>query len=388
MPDKDDKTRKELREKLNGIIDERFESLEGRLTRDLEDQVSSAIKQGLAAAGRGSARAGESRRYKWMTPDGERARKHGEKGDFCMRIDLAPWLGASAAIGAPGAGYRAKSESDQTDVAGGDVTSTPPWYDDWEWANPFRAAGCRVIEASGGVVKLPNLADIVMNKEDAIPANRTVQGGVSSNDVVIENYAAETAFSDAAIMDIPSVSMAIQDQMMQAAMSRESTVCAAAFITSAKAAGATSVQTVATGVAAGLPTAANVVSKMSAMKLAVSPERRGMMPMFVLGEHIESRLELSALANEAGYAFRPREGIDRVLSWPARVTSMFDDGKTANDISAGCGNWGSGRACISRYLDLRSSNITRMGFTTFYVAHRCASAILNGKSLIALQSMA
>ena len=139
------------------------------------------------------------------------------------------------------------------------------------------------------------------------------------------------------------------------------------------------------GIMAGLPTAANMISKVSEIKRSVPVARRGPMPAWVGNVTVESALETSAIANQAGLNFPAAEGVERVLKWPFYPTDSLDDGNAANEIPLVGGNWSRGLCILSRYIDVKASDTTRMGAVTFFVSFRGAAVVTYGNALHAMQ---
>ncbi|MCY4469407.1 MAG: hypothetical protein OXC08_11835 [Thiotrichales bacterium] len=381
-----DKARAMVRDAVSEQVAAEMAEEKDAIRREVEDMATGAIKQALASAGkvRGLAeRKAGLPEMNFMVPDGSRARQKGESGTFHLRIPTAPnqvlW---------PAKGMSTRSITDSEDVAGGVETSLEPWSPSYESMSPFRAAGAVVKNVTGGVVKVPAVGAFTMSNEAAHPGatDRTLQGALTSADTPILNYVAEALASEAAIMDVNGLADSIGMALMEAAMEVETTLTANAIITSAKAGGSGSIQVTPTGVADMLPAAANRIAKVSELKAAIPVARRGTMPAFVGHTAVESVLETAALSGQAGYAFDASVGVDRLLKWPFYPTDSLEDGGAANEVSLVGGNFSRGVCILSRYIDVKVSDTTRMGAWTFFATHRTAAVVTYAGALRAWQT--
>lgn len=282
-----------------------------------------------------------------------------------------------------------KSYNDNTDVNGGRVDSTQPYYV-IEQSNVLGRQLGTVIPVSGGVVKLPDVSSISWASEATTPINTSVDGAagsripggtVSSKNVTIETWVSENAYSIASLEDVPAMDGAIAGLMMTQLGRAESTDAVAVV----KAATLASGHAVTTGVGSGtdrLPTAANLIGKLSDVREALGSGygNRG----WAVSRELLGRIQES---NNTTLNFDPIRGVQTLFGDPVYVVDQLESSATNGNLVGVYGDFSKGlvmataaTASIGRYDQTRPGAMTYFGRARFKHSVWDTSAIVTLKA--------
>lgn len=398
MPDPiDDKTRKaQLKEVIHGFVDERIEAMEGRISKDMEDQISGSIKQALAAAGKSGGRiftagAGGLAMPRYVLRSMHDPREIFEKGKLPasgLRMDLD--VGESSMRGQHSAlRFRRKSYEVAQDVAGGRVEAIAPWYAPYSMG-AFRNCGATVISGVGKAkVTVPNIGTFSYAEEATVNSSRTSQGELSSAEVVIKNFVAQAEYSHPAVEDVPGLAGMVGMALEQAAASTEDAEIYKLLKTGANSGAAGTVGKVKTGSENALPGVGTLIDKLAEVKESVTVANRGDMACWVVSKGIERKLMTAGPQNTAAtqtfdYAFNPRDGLTMLFGEPVEVSDHMGDGDTADDLSAVYGGFNRAVFICVNELYMIMTEHAKLGSYTWYSAFRFAPHLANDVAVAGL----
>ena len=251
-----------------------------------------------------------------------------------------------------------KRVGDNTDVAGGRVTGQGPYWSMIQ-ADPLRLAATTIPAGGSGVVKLPSIAGISWASEAAQPAASRTPGGTSvSKNVIIETWVSENEYSLANLEDVPSMDAAIAglmaDELQEASADDAVAVLKAATVPSG--------HSLTTGVASGLPTAANVVGRLTDMVTPLS-SRYASGGAYYISRAMYATLKQS---NNNGLNYDAAAGVERLNGYPVIVVDQLE-AVAAGNLVALFGDMGRGLAhCSSQNMTIGRFDQTRPGSMTYF----------------------
>lgn len=351
-------------EKINSIVEEKTAPMADMISKsDAEEMINKATEEAKAASSEeitklneklqdleaevskpaAIAKSGESNMIKFEKMDTELGTVTAQKFDIIT-----------------------KRQGANNDVPGGLVDSNTPFYT-LEQENPFRTLAS-IIPASGGLVKLPSIAGITWASESAQPASpRTAGGSSASKNVTIETWVSENEYSLANLEDVPGMDGAIAG-LMSARLGRAEAADAVAVID-----GATfpTGQAITTGSANALPTAGNVVGRMTMLleSLASPYSSRG---TFVVSRDLYARIQES---DNNGLNFDPRTGISTLFGRPLVIADTLE-ATAAGALVGVFGDFSSGLAlCTAADMTIGRFDQTRPGSMTYFGRARFKNAI-------------
>ena len=397
MPDApkvDDRTKADIKAKIVMLVDERIDAMEGRISKDTEDQIAAAIKQALAGGKANGAKVwsaggGVSARYVLRNlHDPKQVFEKGRLPAGGLRMDLdvgeASMRGQHSALR-----MRRKSYDVAQDVAGGRVEPVGVWFARYSMG-VFRECGATVIDGPGRAkATVPNIGTFVLSEEAAVDeSGRTKQGALSSADVVIKNFVAQSEYSHAAVEDVPGLASTVGMALEGAAMSTEDAQIYALIKTGANSDTAGTVQKVKTGAEDALPAAGALIDKLAEVKEKVRVADRGDFPGWVVSKSIERKLSTAGPAGTGtttnDYAFDPSMGLTMLFGEPVKVSDHLGAGGTADDVTAIYGGHDSAIYIIVNELYMLMSEHAKLGAYTWYIAYRFAPHLANDVALAAL----
>ena len=269
-----------------------------------------------------------------------------------------------------------KAYSDNTDVAGGRVDTNSPYYK-LEQANFARRLGT-IFPASGGIVKLPDVNSITWASEATQPAApRTPGGDLASKNVTIETWVSENSYSLASLEDVPSMDPAITGLMTDQLGVSEADDAVAVVKAATGLAGA-----VTTGVATGLPTAANIFGKTMDMVTPLTSAYRNS-SRFVMSREYFSTLQQS---NNNGINFDPTTGLTTVGGYLVEVVDALETSDTDGNLAAIFGNFSRGLVlATAANITIGRYDQTRPGAMTYFGRARFKHAIWDVNGLVTMK---
>ena len=234
--------------------------------------------------------------------------------------------------------------------------------------NPFRE-DVMVMQMAEGVVKIPILPPQMfhISEPGAVvggnPRRAAAELEASSTDLVAVLAEALAEIGEPAMEDLPGIRGVIEYEYTQ----RYSTAQAARIFAKIKAGNFVKVKT---GVAAGLPTKANIIAKVSeVIESVATPYRMG--AVWHISRSVESLLNQANAGTNGDFAFNPSIGVRTLMGYPVRVNDNLEDGKAAARVSAVFGNFRQGIILGERRsLDLTDNPYTKPGYRTFYGSGR------------------
>lgn len=268
-----------------------------------------------------------------------------------------------------------KAEFDNTDVPGGRVNTNAPFYT-LQQANPFRGRGALIPAGGAGVIKLPSINSISWASEAAQPsAARTAGGSSDSKNVTIETWVSENAWSVANLQDVPSMDAEIAG-LMAAQLGLAEASDAVAVMKAASGLG----NAVTTGVAAGLPTPANVVGKLIDMKTGLGASYQN-------GAYFLSRALYGVLAqsNNNGLNYDVASGVERLFGSELVIVDALEATAAGNLVGVFM-DAGRGLAlCSSSEMTIGRYDQTRPGAMTYFGHARFKNAVWDNASVATLK---
>ncbi len=273
-----------------------------------------------------------------------------------------------------------KAISDNTDIAGGRVEATMPYYK-LEQANPIGRQLGTILMASGGVVKLPDVSGISFASEAAHPGNtpRNAGGTLASKNVTIETWVSENSASLASLQDVPGLDTAIAGLMVGQLGKSESADAVAVL----KAENFANDREITTGVATGFPTNANIVGKMSDLVTGVEASYRST-AAFVVSRGLFAVIQQS---NNTGLNFDPRTGLTTMFGYPIMIVDALEDASVDGNLNAVFGDFGAGMAlCSAMNMTIGRYDQTRPGAMTYFGQARFKHAVWDVNALSTLKT--
>ncbi len=269
-----------------------------------------------------------------------------------------------------------KAVGDNTDIAGGRVDTNSPYYL-LEQANFARQYGT-LMPASGGVIKLPDLSGVSWASEATQPENpsRTPGGTLASKNVITDTYISENSLNLASLNDVPNMD-GVMVNLMATQLGKSE---AAEAVSTVKAeTDANLAATIKTGVAAGLPTNANVFGKMVDM---IS----GLSTVYTSGARfLVSRALYGVISqsNNTGINFDPTRNVVTLAGFPVHQVEELEASNVANNLVALFGDFSRGLVlATSAEMSVGRYEQTRPGAMTYFGHTRFKHAVWNAKSLV------
>ena len=273
--------------------------------------------------------------------------------------------------------------ADNTDVAGGVRTSLMA-YTPMSIENSFMGyVDERTIP--GGTAKIPIVGTITLVKEANDNQSRTEVGGVLSDlDVTLPTGVNQCSASLASLNDVRGLQNSVSTAAMRSYGRFAGSEIHAAVKASAN--GANGITAIKTGVAAGLPTAANVLARLDEMISSVAAAYRGNCSLHI-SRKVEELMNKHS-ASSGDYAWDVSEGIRRFRSYPVQINDSFEDGDAANEVSALFGDLYSGIVQVNgNPLVLgRLMMETQPGRGTFFTSARVTGIVQDGSAMAALST--
>ena len=266
-----------------------------------------------------------------------------------------------------------RSIGQQTAVPGAAEGQITPWSALVEM-DPFMQYAYQR-QVNTGTDKVPMIAGIPFSTEATHPGNtaRASSGGaISSSDVVLDLANSEMWATNAALNDVMDLRETIQYETYQ----QWGFYTGAACITTMKTHITAGNNEIKTGVAANLPTVANVYGKIVDVFSELTTRYR-MMARWYLSRALEGRLLQSTTGTGGEYTFDPVLGVRTIEGYPTTVTDHLEDGTTADDLSCLFGNlrYALIHASGNTLLIGEEYRQTRPGAITFYSEGRFKAAI-------------
>ena len=265
-----------------------------------------------------------------------------------------------------------KAYGDNTDVTGGRVEARGIIHS-LESGN-FARTEASLWTTTSGSVKIPLLSGITFVNEDTVPTSRTQGGSLANTTVVVDNIVGSAQFSKPSIEDINDLDSKIMSLMMQAAAKKEATDAVAVLK-------AATLPEVKTGLAAALPTSANVIGKLADMVAALSGAYLPGAKFYMS----RSAMAVVQSSNNTGLNFDASRGIMTIFGYEVVVIDYLPSGGTANDEAVYFGRMDMALAFVSRRnLEVSRFMETVPGFVTYHGDLRSKSAIWDTAALVSL----
>jgi HK97 family phage major capsid protein len=250
----------------------------------------------------------------------------------------------------------AKSVATGSDVAGGRVDAQSPYFI-LEQRSIFRGEAT-VMNTTAGAIKLPNISGVSWAKENVViqDGSRSAGGSLASADLIVNNWTTENAISLPALEDIQDFDGMMVKLIAQKLAAAENAEAVAVLK-------AASITDVATGSAAALPTAANIVGKLNDMIASVGSAYLPTAKFYV------SRALYSAIAssNNTTLNFDPATKLMTLSGYPVVVVDVLDAGNVANHVSGYFGAMDAALVMAARKtLDISRMDQTRPGSMTYF----------------------
>ena len=234
-----------------------------------------------------------------------------------------------------------KQFTSTTNITGAPTASQRLFYA-MQQRNPFRGLST-MYPTSATSVNLPEVTGITAQAEANVPNSINTGtghgGGISSVNVVPQNWTSRTAFSDQSVDDLPSL-----DMMISAFMGQQLAVAEAVDMIG-QLDGNTNVSEVNTGVAAGLPTSidpwADLIADLSS---AYKPNARFMMSREALA-HLRSTAQAGTGSD---LIIDPSTGMFRFWGYEIVVNDHMDPGSVAGQNPVYFGDFSMGTTIVSR----------------------------------------
>ena len=253
-------------------------------------------------------------------------------------------------------------------------------------ANEF-AGLTPVRPVTGDSFKVPRGGAITFAAEDTInPSGRTESGSLDSDTIAMKSYIAQTSISLAQDATISGIRAEFAEEAMRQAGSLAGSLIYAAIKTSVNSTDTDSFSEVASGVAAGPPTKANVYGKMLDMYEGIEAAYRSG-AIWILARKLERRL-LEA-ESTSDFVIDPVSGLRTLLGYPA-IAGDHLVAAAADDCMAVFGRpqqatvlgWGSPMIMSAIMLEYAPGKVT------FFSHVRYAAAVRDPKALIGMRAKA
>ncbi|MCY3857486.1 MAG: hypothetical protein OXG25_01115 [Gammaproteobacteria bacterium] len=240
--------------------------------------------------------------------------------------------------------------------------------------------------SAGSTVKLPTISGLKFVREQAQPANPVWNGSLTSDDVTTQSHILRGRFTEPAAQDVEGLLAAIQAHVISEAME----VLSARIFAVIKAAAAAQSNLVKTGVAAKLPTAANIVGKLQEMRKAVATKyTRAMMgeTVWAISTDLATRIREATTASE--YFVRNSDDMATLYGYRVIETDLFDEGDADNEVSGLFGNLYHGIAQgVIQEQSLSINSVTEPGTWSVFSSLREATTIQNDDAFTPLVTKA
>ena len=240
-------------------------------------------------------------------------------------------------------------------------------------------------QVNSGSFKVPETGTVTFSEEASLPSSRTVQGSVASKDVNIKTVTCMVGMAEPAGDDVTGLRMSLESVIYQAAANKHGIDAATLVIDGVHpASGTPPITNVTTGVAATLPTDANLVAKLSEMVKTIGTEYRPQC-VWLISKAVEARINAHEKSSGAGFSKDIANGFMRLLGYPVVVSDHMQDGDTANDVSIVFGNFGRGLLCGDREtLMLSEHPDTFPGRVTWFGRMRYAYTLWDTLGLVGM----
>ncbi len=224
-----------------------------------------------------------------------------------------------------------------SNVAGGRVDAQSPYYI-LEQRSIFRGEAT-VINTTAGAIKLPSIAGVTWAKENTVLQDGTrANGGTLANqDLIVNNWTTQNMISLPALEDIQDFDGMMVKLIAQKLAAAENTEAAAVLK-------AATMAEVATGEAAALPAAGDIVAKLHDMVASVGSAYLPNAKFYV------SRGLYAAIAGSANTTmnFDPISKVMTLAGYEVVVVDVLDAGDSAADVSGYFGDMSSALVMASR----------------------------------------
>ena len=245
----------------------------------------------------------------------------------------------------------------------------------------FLRRWCRILPITDASGTVPVIGDIAFSEKPT--TNRTIVdagGEVTADDAAVKTWAAKIVISNELPADLPGFRDAMSEAFSMHYMARQLQECLGVAETAAKSSG----RQVKTGVAADLPTKANMVEKMYELVDHVNHAYHieGMTAIIASG-YARGRL---GAASDGGPYFDPSTRMSMFDAYPIRVTSTgLGRGNKAADLSAIFANWRQALTLFEREtLDIAAYEESEPGYITYYAQGRFVPIIANPAAISGL----
>jgi HK97 family phage major capsid protein len=237
-----------------------------------------------------------------------------------------------------------KAVAEGSAVTGSRTDAQSPYFI-LEQQSVFRGEAM-VINTTAGVIQLPSISGVAWAKENTVLASgRTNGGSIASAQVVVNNWTTQNMIALPALEDIQDF-----DGMMVKLIAQK--LATAENIEAAAVLKAGVAQTVSTGLAAALPTSANIIAKMIAMIEACGTAYLSGSKFYVS----RAVYSLISSSNNNTMNYDVATKAMTLAGYPIVIVDALDAGNTAADVSAYFGNMNSALAFVSR----KTMDVTRM----------------------------
>ena len=293
-----------------------------------------------------------------------------KSGEFVkMSLNGASFMGTKIPI--------LHSYLDNTDVAGGRVSAQSPFYH--QYMGNIMGRQLATIFSSGGqgVVKLPEVSNINFAPEPMqLDTGRTRGGTLASKQVVLETFVSENAFSLSSLDYVPSLDASIVSLMQRRALFREGQDAVAVIKADS------TIESVATGEAAALGTAAETLEQLRSMITSLdSAYLAG--AVFCISRAVWGLISGVTTANSI--VFDQARGVNTFLGYPLIIIDQLEVSTTGGNLVGVFGQFSSGFALMTgSELTIGRYEQTTPGSMTYFGMFQAKHSVWDDEALVKL----
>ena len=271
---------------------------------------------------------------------------------------------------------RHKVYNANTSIAGARVGSEGLYTTLYEGNLPRMFATMQMVDA--GTFKLPNIGAITFAAEATVNTGRTNQGTLTGDTAnVIDTLVAQAEYSRSALQDMPNVNNLVMSALMMGAARKESQDAVTAL-------DAATITQVLSGVSAALPTAANMVARLTDMVAEISSAYLNSNSRWYMSRAAFARVSQS---NNTTLNYDPVNRVTTILGYPVYVSDYLDQGNAATHLPVYFGDLSLGLFFATRKdIEIETSLTTNLGFQTYFAYLRSKSVVWQTNALVRMKS--
>ena len=264
----------------------------------------------------------------------------------------------------------------------GSMTATQRLYYQMQQKNPFRAVST-IMPTSAGSVNLPQVTSITAGVEGTITNSSgqfsTAGGGITTTNVIPQNWVSRVAYSDQALEDLPGLDQQVAGFMAQA-IARAEASNQVSNLNSA------TIAEVNTGAATALPTDIGPwTDLMAELDSAYKPNAKWMMSRAAYA-HLRST---NQGGNGSDLLFNPMTGVPTFLGYDIIINDHLQDGDTAGDNAVYFGDFSAGTIIVSRKeMNISRHEDTHPGAMYYYGNMRTVGTVWDANALVRFNTAA